>query len=86
MRWNELFKGDIRYYKMALGLISTIRGIPQIYYGSEIGMRGDKDQFGDADIRKDFPGGWKNDRQNAFDLSAQTESQKEFYNYSAIIG
>lgn len=83
MRWNELFKGDIRYYKMALGLISTIRGIPQIYYGSEIGMRGDKDQFGDADIRKDFPGGWKNDRQNAFDLSAQTESQKEFYNYTA---
>ena len=29
-----------------------------MYYGSEIGMAGDKGK-GDADIRQDFPGGWK---------------------------
>jgi glycosidase len=25
-------------------LISTVRGIPQLYYGSEVGMRGDKNK------------------------------------------
>lgn len=83
MRWNEIFNDDIRYYKMALGLISTVRGIPQIYYGSEIGMRGNKDKLGDADIRRDFPGGWQSDPQNAFNLKTQTPDQKEFYDFTS---
>ncbi|WP_442868039.1 alpha-amylase family glycosyl hydrolase [Chryseobacterium sp. B21-037] len=41
-RWNEIFNADPDAYKMALTVISTVRGIPQIYYGSEIGMRGIK--------------------------------------------
>lgn len=81
-RWNEIFHGDVRYYKMALSLISTIRGIPQIYYGSEIGMRGDKKTGGDADIRRDFPGGWPGDTQNAFNPSEQTARQKEYYHFT----
>jgi glycosidase len=31
---------DIRKYKMAMALLATVRGIPQLYYGSEIGMNG----------------------------------------------
>lgn len=81
-RWNEIFKGDPKAYQLALTLISTIRGIPQIYYGSEIGMRGDKNKGGDADIRRDFPGGWKSDAQNAFIPSKQTLEQKEFYDFT----
>lgn len=77
-RLNEIFKGDSRYYKMALSLIATVRGIPQIYYGSEIGMRGEKSK-GDADIRRDFPGGWKEDAQNAFKPNEQTAEQKDYY-------
>lgn len=80
-RLNEMFNADPAYYKLALSLISTIRGIPQIYYGSEIGMRGEKSK-GDADIRRDFPGGWKGDTQNAFVESTQTPEQKEFYNFT----
>ncbi|PKF73500.1 glycoside hydrolase family 13 protein [Chryseobacterium sp. PMSZPI] len=78
-RWNEIFNADPKAYKMGLTLISTVRGIPQIYYGSEIGMRGDKNKGGDADIRRDFPGGWKSDQQNAFNPSTQTSEQKEFF-------
>jgi glycosidase len=52
-------------YKLALTLLATTRGIPQLYYGSEIGMKGSKDA-GDADIRRDFPGGWETDAQTAF--------------------
>lgn len=81
-RWNEIFNANPNAYKMALTLISTVRGIPQIYYGSEIGMRGDKNTGGDADIRRDFPGGWKSDKQNAFNPSAQTSEQKEFFRFT----
>nr|WP_315029775.1 glycoside hydrolase family 13 protein [uncultured Chryseobacterium sp.] len=81
-RWNEIFNADPKAYKMGLTLISTVRGIPQIYYGSEIGMRGDKEKGGDADIRRDFPGGWKSDPQNAFSRSGQTPEQKEFFQFT----
>lgn len=81
-RWNEIFNSDPKAYKIALTLISTVRGIPQIYYGSEIGMRGDKNKGGDADIRRDFPGGWKSDQQNAFNLSTQKPEQKEFFQFT----
>jgi glycosidase len=53
-RFNESYP-DLATYKMALSLIATTRGIPQIYYGSEIGMRGSK-AVGDADIRRDLFG------------------------------
>jgi len=81
-RWNEIFNNDPKAYKMAMTLISTVRGIPQIYYGSEVGMRGDKNKGGDADIRRDFPGGWKSDKVNAFNPSTQTLDQKEFYQFT----
>ncbi|CAA7386934.1 glycoside hydrolase family 13 protein [Chryseobacterium fistulae] len=81
-RWNEIFNADVKAYKMGLTLISTVRGIPQIYYGSEVGMRGDKEKGGDADIRRDFPGGWKSDKQNAFNPLNQTTEQKEFYQFT----
>jgi len=78
-RINEIFNGNPAYYKLALTIVSTIRGIPQLYYGSEIGMRGDKNK-GDADIRRDFPGGWKGDAQNAF--VSRTPEQNEFFDYT----
>lgn len=81
-RWNEIFNNDPKAYQLGLTMISTVRGIPQIYYGSEVGMRGDKNKGGDADIRSDFPGGWKSDKVNAFKPSEQTAEQKEFYQFT----
>ena len=63
-------------------LLATVRGIPQIYYGSEIGMAGNKDK-GDADIRQDFPGGWNGDKNNAFTASGRTEVQKQYFDFTA---
>jgi len=79
-RFNELYP-DIKDYKLALSLILTIRGIPQIYYGSEIGMRGDKGK-GDGDIRRDFPGGWAGDSQNAFTDSGRTKEQNDYFDFT----
>jgi glycosidase len=63
-RFNEMYS-SVDDYKLMMTLLATSRGIPQIYYGSELGMKGNKDK-GDADIRRDFPGGWPTDKQNAF--------------------
>lgn len=80
-RFNEIYDQDPDTYKLALTLIATTRGIPQLYYGSEIGMRGKKEE-GDGDIRRDFPGGWKGDQQNAFLASERTKEQEEFHKFT----
>ena len=81
-RFNEIYKNDFKKYQMAITLIATIRGIPQLYYGSEIGMNGDKGK-GDADIRRDFPGGWKGDSNNAFTKQGRTAEQQKFFDFSS---
>ena len=79
-RYNLLLNGDLKKYKMAMSFLMTTRGIPQIYYGTEIGMTGNKDK-GDGDIRRDFPGGWSGDSINAFDPRQRTAIQKEYFNF-----
>lgn len=81
-RFNEIYKNNLKKYKMAMTLLATVRGIPQLYYGSEIGMAGDKGK-GDAAIRKDFPGGWVGDSADAFTNSGRTASQREFFDFTS---
>ncbi|AWH86937.1 alpha-amlyase [Flavobacterium album] len=81
-RFNEIYKGDFNKYKMAMALVATVRGIPQLYYGSEIGMAGDKGK-GDGDIRRDFPGGWAGDSNNAFTKAGRTADQQKFFDYTS---
>ncbi len=80
-RINEIYQ-NVEDYKLITTLLATARGIPQLYYGSEIGMRGDKGK-GDADIRQDFPGGWAEDKQNAFNPAERTEMQKQYFDFTA---
>lgn len=88
-RINEIYQGDIDIYKMVMTLIFTTRGIPQIYYGDEIGMLGNRDKKGDGDIRRDFPGGWPGDTKNAF-LSSETKNgrtndQEVFHSFTSKV-
>ncbi len=59
----------------------TVRGLPQHYYGDEIGMTGNKES-GDGDIRKDFPGGWRDDRLNAFVPEGRTTEQSNYFEFT----
>jgi neopullulanase len=61
--------------KLAFGLTLMLRGIPEIYYGDEIGMPGG----GDPDNRRDFPGGWTGDANDAFTQSGRTRDQQEIF-------
>ena len=80
-RFNQTYP-DIKNYKLAMTLLATIRGIPQLYYGSEIGMKGDK-AVGDHDIRHGFPGGWSDDKNNAFLASGRDKSQQEYLEFTS---
>ncbi|WP_241077777.1 glycoside hydrolase family 13 protein [Flavimarina sp. Hel_I_48] len=80
-RTNTKLKGSLANYKLATTLLATTRGIPQLYYGTEIGMQGDKDK-GDGDIRRDFPGGWEGDTNNAFTQSGRTKKQEEYHAFT----
>lgn len=80
-RFNHLYP-DFKKYQLAMTLLATVRGIPQIYYGSEIGMAGNKDK-GDAYIRQDFPGGWNGDKNNAFTASGRTDVQKKYFDFTS---
>ena len=71
---------DFSKYKMAMAYLMTIRGIPQIYYGSDILMTGRKSD-GDGMLRKDFPGGWAGDKVNGFTGEGLTAQQKEAQQY-----
>lgn len=82
-RINHVYNNDLEKYKMAMSLLATVRGIPQLYYGSEIGMAGNKDEGGDAAIRQDFPGGWKGDDNNAFTKEGRTPGQNEYFDFTA---
>jgi len=79
-RFAEKIGFDMRKYKMAVTHLLTTRGIPEIYYGTEILMGGKKSN-GDGDIRHDFPGGWPGDNRNAFVASGRTEKENESFNY-----
>ncbi len=63
--------------KLAFTFILTVRGIPQLYYGDEIGMRGG----GDPDNRRDFPGGWPGDPRNAFEVSGRTAEEQDVFEH-----
>ena len=83
-RFNYIYKNDLNKYKMAMTILATMRGIPQLYYGSEIGMAGDKGK-GDADIRQDFPGGWASDKNIAFTASGRTAEQAKYFDFTAKV-
>jgi glycosidase len=59
----------------AFALVLTLRGIPELYYGDEIGMTGGED----PENRHDFPGGWTGDAQSAFTQEGHTTEQQRIF-------
>ncbi len=52
--------------KIACALLATVRGIPQIFYGDEMGFATGKTYKSDGELRMDFPGGWEGDKVDLF--------------------
>lgn len=71
---------DFSKFKMGINWLLTFRGIPQMYYGTEILMKNFKNPS-DAEVRKDFPGGWKEDKINKFTREGRTTQEEEAWEY-----
>ena len=74
---DRFMKADDPVWKLKQGLtfLLTTRGIPQIYYGTEIAMSGNN--------RNDFPGGWKEDKVSAFTKEGRTAYQNECWDFAS---
>jgi glycosidase len=66
--------------KMGIAWLLTERGIPQIYYGTEVLMKGIKNP--DGYVRLDFPGGWPGDPENKFSKEGRTDKENEIFNWT----
>lgn len=71
--------GSVPRLKLALGLIATLRGMPQFYAGDEIAMPGGAD----PDNRHDFPGGFPGDTHSAFTAAGRTAIEQEVYQWTS---
>ncbi len=65
--------------KIALAWLLTSRGIPEMYYGTEVLMKGVSNP--DGWVRLDFPGGWKEDKKSAFTGQGLTAEEADMQGY-----
>ncbi len=72
-RNNDKFRAGIDW-------LTTVRGIPMLYYGTEILMGELADGHGGS-VRKDFPGGWAGDPFDKFTAQGRSAEENEAYNY-----
>ncbi|MDR3626699.1 MAG: alpha-amylase family glycosyl hydrolase [Ignavibacteriaceae bacterium] len=74
--------GDVKKFEMVVTMLLTSRGIPELFYGTEIGMMGGND---DGTVRSDFPGGFAGDKHNAFTKEGRTKSEDIIYDYLSTL-
>ena len=79
-RFFSVVGEDIRKHKMGLAWLFTCRGIPQLYYGTEILMK----NFSNPDglVRLDFPGGWPGDKVNKFTAEGRNEAEQDVFEWT----
>lgn len=73
---------DWKKLKAGINWLLTLRGIPQLYYGTEVLMK-NKKEGSDATVREDFPGGWPDDKpkDNRFTREGRSDKQEAAYDY-----
>ena len=74
-----MVNGDVPRFKLALLTLLTTRGIPQLLYGTEIGMKGGPDH---GTLRADFPGGFPYDARNAFTEEGRTPVEQDCFAFT----
>lgn len=75
---------NVPMLKQAMTLLLTTRRIPQLYYGTEVLMNGTK-SVTDGHVRKDFPGGWADDKHNCFTAEGRTEAENDMFNWTRTL-
>jgi glycosidase len=80
----SVFGESILKQKMAMAWLMTCRGIPQLYYGTEVLMKGISNP--DGWVRLDLPGGWQGDAKSVFTEQGLTNDEKDMLHYTQLLG
>ena len=80
-RFLTQVNNDIDLFKIGIIFFSTVRGIPQFYYGTEVLMNDNSDPGNHDVIRSEFPGGWKDHKINAITREGLSDDQLEFQEF-----
>lgn len=75
---------DIDKLKMGIAWLLTYRGIPELYYGTEVLMKGIANP--DGWVRLDFPGGWNGDPFNKFTAQGRSDRENAMFDYVKRFG
>jgi len=81
-RFADLMNGNYKKIKLGLTMLATLRGVPQLYYGTELMFRSKDIEEGHGGARIDFSGGWKNDPVNLFNPSERNYDQSAVYDHT----
>ena len=79
-RYLSVIGDDLAKYKLGLTWLLTTRGIPSMYYGTEVLMKNFKDPT-DAEVRRDFPGGWPGDPLDKFTPAGRTARENLAFDF-----
>ncbi|MFK7924492.1 MAG: glycoside hydrolase family 13 protein [Bacteroidia bacterium] len=75
-RFYSMAGEDFGKYQIGLSFLLTTRGIPQMYYGTEILMKNYWDGSNHDKVREEFPGGWEGDKENKFTRTGRSEQEQ----------
>ncbi|MCD7962182.1 MAG: cyclomaltodextrinase N-terminal domain-containing protein [Rikenellaceae bacterium] len=81
-RFDDNVEGNIGKIKAGFTMLATMRGIPQIYYGTEFGFRSNNLAAGDSGHRIDFPGGWNDDKKDFFAGKGLSPEERDIYEHA----
>lgn len=74
--------GDVDRIKMGITLLATLRGIPQMLTGTELGFRSLDLGQGHGSARIDFSGGWPGDERDLFTDTGRSPSEREIFDHA----
>lgn len=78
-RFYSVIGEDFRKWEMGVAFLMTMRGIPSMYYGTEVLMKNFADP--DGKVREDFKGGWAGDAVNHFTAAGRKQQENEAFNF-----
>ncbi len=83
-RWAAVVGEKPETVRLGFDWLLTVRGIPMVYYGTELGMAAFSDHHSGT-VRQDFPGGWPGDSADAFTAAGRTEAQNAVFDYFSAL-
>lgn len=84
-RIGDIVKQNPDRAKLAMTMLATMRGIPQIFSGDEMMFVSKDLSMGHGGLRVDFPGGWEGDEVNLFDPEQRNKIQSDIYNHTKTL-